>query len=171
MAYPLRARYALLVFVLGVVAVVSLLRKQPRYTYDVDDFTSLKVQRPPKTYDAYEDIRQTLMSSPVVIFSKSYCPYSKAAKSLLLTKYVMSHPPLVRELDQEPHGREIQDALEHISGRRTVPNVFAGGVSIGGSDDIAALDKSGELAPLFRKRVGGRFKIGRKPRARSDGPR
>lgn len=43
------------------------------------------------------------------------------------------------ELDQRADGHELQRTLAEMTGRRTVPNVFIGGSSIGGSDDTVGL--------------------------------
>ena len=82
----------------------------------------------------------------VIIFSKSYCPFSKKAKGILLEKYVIDPAPYVVELDEHPLGLKIQDKLLEKTGRRTVPNIMVNGISIGGGDDIAALDKEKKLA-------------------------
>jgi glutaredoxin 3 len=39
--------------------------------------------------------------------------------------------------------------LERSGGRQTVPQVFIDGRHIGGSDDLAALDRAGGLDPLL----------------------
>ena len=52
-------------------------------------------------------------------------------------------------LNQLENGGEIQDALLDLTGRRTVPNVFIGGKSIGGAEETAALLESGELRWLL----------------------
>lgn len=49
------------------------------------------------------------------------------------------------ELDTHPLGQGLQTALEKSTGRRTVPNILIVGRSIGGGDDIEALDESGGL--------------------------
>lgn len=85
------------------------------------------------------------MFSPVIIFSKSYCPYSKKAKNLLLNDYEINPAPYVVELDQHVLGPGIQAELAERTGRRTVPNILVGGISIGGSDDIAKLEQEGTL--------------------------
>ena len=67
----------------------------------------------------------------VLIYSKSWCPYSQRAKRIfdeLDTKYVAV------ELDQIEDGAKVQDALASITGIRTVPQVFVGGKLIGGHD-------------------------------------
>lgn len=81
----------------------------------------------------------------VVIFSKSYCPFSKRAKGVLLEKYSISPDPYVVELDKHPLMSYLQDQLEKTTGRRTVPNIIVNGVSIGGADDIVDLDHSNKL--------------------------
>jgi hypothetical protein len=61
------------------------------------------------------------------------------------------------ELDQHPHGSEIQDELQRTTGRRTVPNVLINGRSIGGGDDVAELDTSGQLVGKVRSTGGKRI--------------
>ncbi|KAF3922429.1 Glutaredoxin-C8 [Arthrobotrys entomopaga] len=90
----------------------------------------------------------------VIIFSKSYCPYSKKAKKLLLETYKITPAPFVIELDEHDHGSEIQDELEKMTGRRTVPNILVQGRSIGGSDDVAALEAEGQLVKKIRQYGG-----------------
>jgi glutaredoxin len=58
---------------------------------------------------------------PIIIFSKSYCPYSTKAKAILTEKYQIVPEPLIIEIDKHPKGLELQDALEKATGRRTVP--------------------------------------------------
>jgi glutaredoxin len=100
----------------------------------------------------------------VVIFSKSYCPYSKRAKGIILEKYNIEPTPFVVELDEDPLGSELQDLLEAKTGRRTVPNVLINGVSIGGADEIVALDKNnqltGKMQDLGQRRVQASLRFG-----------
>jgi len=90
-----------------------------------------------------------------VIFSKSYCPYSKRAKGVLLEKYTIEPTPYVVELDEHPLGKQLQALLAEKTGRRTVPNILVNGKSIGGSDEIAELDTRKTLIDKF-KSVGGK---------------
>lgn len=91
----------------------------------------------------------------VIVFSKSYCPFSAKAKRILLEKYTVVPAPYVVELDQHPLGGGLQDALAKSTGRRTVPNVLINGKSIGGGDDVEALDVGGALIDKVRS-MGGR---------------
>ncbi|EPS41874.1 hypothetical protein H072_4165 [Dactylellina haptotyla CBS 200.50] len=77
--------------------------------------------------------------NPVAVFSKSYCPYCKATKSLLTELNANFN---VMEIDLLDDGPAIQDALEQISGQRTVPNIFIAKKHIGGNSDLQALKKS-----------------------------
>lgn len=95
-----------------------------------------------------------LRHAVVIIFSKSYCPYSAKAKSILLDKYSIVPAPYVVELDRHPIGPKLQALLGQNTGRRTVPNVLVNGKSIGGGDDMAALDEKGELVSKL-KTLGG----------------
>ncbi|KAJ5112177.1 hypothetical protein N7532_000222 [Penicillium argentinense] len=106
--------------------------------------------------EAKSELNDILKRAPVIIFSKSYCPYSKRAKHILLDRYSISPKPFVVELDQHPIGPGLQDLLAQNTGRRTVPNVLVNGKSIGGGDDIAALDQSDELASTLRQ-MGGKW--------------
>lgn len=87
----------------------------------------------------------TLFSFAVIIFSKSYCPYSKKAKHILLDLYKIVPAPYVVELDLHPLGSALQAMLSEKTGRRTVPNVLINAVSVGGGDDIQALHEQGKL--------------------------
>ncbi|PCH36091.1 glutaredoxin [Wolfiporia cocos MD-104 SS10] len=87
---------------------------------------------------------------PLVVFSKTYCPYSQRAKALLET-YELNPPPFVVELNTRSDGPIIQKILARLTGRRTVPNILLQGQSIGGSDDILKLHETNELKGLLEK--------------------
>ncbi|CAM9689982.1 unnamed protein product [Heterosigma akashiwo] len=91
-------------------------------------------------------INETISSNPCVVFSKTYCPYCTNAKQALQQAGAKM---VVIELDQESNGDAIQNALAAMTGRRTVPNVFIAGQTIGGGDDTVALARSGQLAGML----------------------
>jgi len=111
----------------------------------------------------------------VIIFSKSFCPFSRKAKDLLLNHYTISPAPYIVELDEmtdpvprsksdeDDHtpaptlGRKLQDLLTELTGRRTVPNVMINAQSIGGSDDLAKLDAEDKLVEEIKRFGGKRF--------------
>ncbi|KAI1137789.1 glutaredoxin [Hypoxylon sp. FL0543] len=104
-------------------------------------------------------LNNILKKSPVVIFSKSFCPYSKRAKGILLEKYSIDPAPYVVELDEHPLGKELQARLATMTGRRTVPNIMINGKSLGGSDEIAELDSRKTLIDKFKSMGGKRLSM------------
>jgi glutaredoxin 3 len=80
----------------------------------------------------------------VEVYTKFLCPYCTRAKSLLKAKGVA-----FEEYDITMGGPRRAEMLARASGRATVPQVFIDDRHIGGSDDLAALDRSGGLDPLL----------------------
>jgi len=110
-------------------------------------------------YDPHTELDSILRRAPVIIFSKSYCPYSAAAKHILLAEYFLNPAPYIVELDQHPHGVELQAFLKDKTGRGTVPNVLVNGRSIGGGDEVKKLHTDRELMTLLRKLGGKRLRV------------
>merc|ERR1712113_1126202 len=94
-----------------------------------------------------ECIEATVRASPVVVFSKEFCRFCKMALQTLRVEGVAA--PVVIDVTG-PTGPQVQRALASLTGRRTVPNVFVGGESIGGGDETVALHKAHQLTPLLR---------------------
>jgi glutaredoxin 3 len=81
--------------------------------------------------------------SKIQIYSTDWCPYCNAAKSLLDGKGVP-----YEEIDVT--APELRVAMvERAHGRRTVPQIFIGEQHIGGYDELARLERRGELDPLL----------------------
>ncbi|XP_057983889.1 glutaredoxin-like isoform X3 [Malania oleifera] len=95
---------------------------------------------------ALDKAKGIVSSTPVVVFSKSFCPFCVEVKKLLSD---MGASFKAIELDTESDGGEIQSALLEWTGQRTVPNVFIGGVHIGGCDTTTAKHREGKLVPLL----------------------
>ena len=53
------------------------------------------------------------------------------------------------EIDINASGDKRQEMMGRANGRTTVPQIFIGGRHVGGSDDLAELDRSGGLDPLL----------------------
>ena len=81
----------------------------------------------------------------VEIYTKFGCPYCARAKHLLEEKGAQYEE---YEINSAPGKRD--EMLERSNGRHTVPQIFIDGRHIGGSDDLAALDRSGGLDPLLQ---------------------
>jgi glutaredoxin 3 len=80
----------------------------------------------------------------VEIYTKFLCPYCTRAKALLQSKGVE-----FTEYDITMGGAKREEMLKRAPGRTTVPQVFINDRHIGGSDDLAALDRAGGLDPLL----------------------
>lgn len=83
--------------------------------------------------------------SKVVIYTTSYCPFCFRAKALLASKNVAFEEV---DVTHDP-GRRAE--MEHLSARRTVPQIFINDQPIGGYDDARRLDATGELDRLLGK--------------------
>ena len=81
----------------------------------------------------------------IEIYTKFLCPYCTRARALLKSKGVED----VEEYDITMGGPRRAEMLERSNGRTTVPQIFIDGRHIGGSDDLAALDRAGGLDPLL----------------------
>jgi glutaredoxin 3 len=57
----------------------------------------------------------------------------------------------IREVDVFMDGRARDEMVQKSGGRRTVPQIFIGETHVGGSDDLHALERAGELDPLLSK--------------------
>ncbi|KAF9412065.1 hypothetical protein BGZ94_001155 [Podila epigama] len=83
-----------------------------------------------------------------MVFSKSYCPYSAAAKKLLRTYTNDFH---VLEVDLENDSAAIKEVLIKIShGHSTFPSIFIKGEPIGGWDNLNSMNNKGQLKPRLQ---------------------
>jgi glutaredoxin 3 len=80
----------------------------------------------------------------VEIYTQAWCPYCARAKNLLDEKGAA-----YREIDAPYGSPERADAFERSNGRTSVPQIFIDGLHSGGSDDLGALERSGELDRLL----------------------
>jgi len=103
-----------------------------------------------------EELKRLLRQGPIIIFSKSYCPYSKKAKSILLEQMSIVPTPVVVELDQHEMGPDLQDLLGSMTGRRTVPNVLVNSKPLGGGDDVERMLNDGTLEDKIKELGGAR---------------
>jgi GrxC family glutaredoxin len=79
----------------------------------------------------------------VVIYTTTSCPYCTRAKAFLRSKNVD-----FEEIDVSRDER-LQEEIRRLSGRRTVPQIFINGKSVGGFDDIKQMDATGDLDRLL----------------------
>ena len=85
------------------------------------------------------------MASPKVeIYTKIYCGYCYRAKRLLESKGVE-----FVEYDITLGGSKRAEMLARKPDAVTVPQIFIDGQGVGGSDDLARLDREGKLDGLL----------------------
>ena len=80
----------------------------------------------------------------VEIYTKFGCPYCARAKALLGQKGIEYEE---YEINSVPGKRD--EMMERSNGRHTVPQIFIDGRHVGGSDDLAELERSGQLDPML----------------------
>jgi glutaredoxin 3 len=80
----------------------------------------------------------------VEFYSADWCPFCLRAKALLKSRGIEFEEINV---DRVPGFRE---QLVEMTGRMTIPQIIIDGTPVGGYDDIAALDRAGELLPLVQ---------------------
>jgi glutaredoxin 3 len=85
-----------------------------------------------------------VMNSNVLMYCTEVCPYCVRAEKLLSAKGVTKIEKI--RVDLEP---ELRIAMMERTGRRTVPQIYIGEYHVGGYDDLAALDHTGELVKLL----------------------
>ncbi len=89
--------------------------------------------------------RKQAVSAPTVeIYTKMFCGYCARAKRLLDDKGVD-----YIEYDITMGGEKQREMMDRKPGARTVPQIFIDGAAIGGSDDLAALERAGKLDALL----------------------
>ena len=80
----------------------------------------------------------------VEMYTKWGCGFCARAKALLTAKGVA-----FEEVDITMGGPKRAQMLGRSSGGTTVPQIFIGGVHVGGSDDLAGLEETGKLDMLL----------------------
>ncbi|PPQ63680.1 hypothetical protein CVT24_004565 [Panaeolus cyanescens] len=100
------------------------------------------------TLDWAEERTSIDKNYPLIIFSKTYCPYSKRAKELIQA-YDTQPPPKIVEVDIRDDGNVIKHILTRLTKHSTFPNIILRGKSIGGSDDLLKLHENNALTKLL----------------------
>lgn len=80
----------------------------------------------------------------VEIYTTPMCPYCWRAKKLLDGKKVD-----YVEINLWSERARRQEMVDRADGRTTVPQIFIDDRGVGGSDELAALEQSGELDTLL----------------------
>ena len=79
----------------------------------------------------------------VVVYTTNRCSYCRAAKTLLEQRGAP-----YREIDCSADP-QIRQRLVEETGLRTVPQIYVGGVPIGGFDELSTLAQDGDLDKIL----------------------
>lgn len=86
---------------------------------------------------------------PIRMYTTRWCPFCVMAKRLFAAKGVV---PEEIAVDTDPDRR---DEMVARSGRRSVPQIFIGDRHVGGFEDVAALERQGQLDGLLADETKG----------------
>jgi glutaredoxin 3 len=81
----------------------------------------------------------------VEIYTKFMCPYCARAKKLLESKGVQYD-----EYEISADAAKRAEMMRRAQDRSTVPQIFIDDRHVGGSDDLAELDRDGRLDPMLQ---------------------
>ncbi|MDJ0842547.1 MAG: glutaredoxin 3 [Acidobacteriota bacterium] len=84
----------------------------------------------------------------IKIYTTPWCPFCIRAKRLLDNKGAQYEDTNVSTLPS------VRAELRQLTGSRTVPQIFINGQSIGGCDELHALDAAGKLDPMLAAVAG-----------------
>lgn len=82
----------------------------------------------------------------IIMYSTATCPYCIRAEQLLQRKGVTEIEKI--RVDLQP---ELRAEMIEKTGRRTVPQIYIDDRHIGGYDELATLDRAGQLDELLAK--------------------
>lgn len=80
----------------------------------------------------------------ITMYSTGVCPYCQMAERLLRSKGVDAIEKIRVDLDPD---RRME--MMEKTGRRTVPQIYVGETHVGGYDELAALERAGQLDELL----------------------
>jgi glutaredoxin 3 len=80
----------------------------------------------------------------VYIYTAQFCPYCASAKALLKRKGIA-----FTEIDIGGNWERRDEMIERANGQVTVPQIFIGSTHVGGSDELHALERAGQLDALL----------------------
>ena len=84
------------------------------------------------------------MAAKVEMYSKVFCPFCIRATALLESKGVK-----IIDYSAANDKAKRAEMNQRSNGRNTFPQIFINDEHIGGSDDLAALERSGKLDALL----------------------
>uniref|UniRef100_A0A915DXX3 Glutaredoxin domain-containing protein n=1 Tax=Ditylenchus dipsaci TaxID=166011 RepID=A0A915DXX3_9BILA len=104
--------------------------------------------------DPIEFIQSKISAKTVVVFSKSWCAYSRKAKQALSSFRLKDENYEIIELDEwrnEKAAENVQQTLLSLTNNRSSPWVFADAKYIGGAEECVAACRNGSFENLLAK--------------------
>ena len=86
-----------------------------------------------------------MANKAIQIYTWDHCPFCQKSLALLKSK-ALEYEQIKLDGDEDAREKMSQKTKGN---RKSVPQVFIDGVSIGGCDDLHALDASGELDKML----------------------
>jgi len=109
----------------------------------------------PAPIRARDFVEQAIKGSeqPVVMFALEWCEFSWSVRRFLKDMGVSFRSVDLDSVAMQADGLggDIRKALRARTGQATIPQIFIGGVHVGGAVDVLARHDRGELEPLLRK--------------------
>jgi len=84
------------------------------------------------------------MMHKVTVYTRPLCSYCFRALALLKKKGVE-----VTEISAAFDRKKREEMLARSNGMRTYPQIFIGEIHVGGSDELAALERAGKLDAML----------------------
>ncbi|HYM36700.1 MAG TPA: glutaredoxin 3 [Steroidobacteraceae bacterium] len=91
-------------------------------------------------------VAESNAANQVVMYSTGWCGFCDRARALLNRKGVS-----VAEIKVDEDIAERDTMLKRSGGRRTVPQIFIGQYHVGGYQELAQLERTGELDRLLQR--------------------
>ena len=109
---------------------------------------------------AAKEFENLTVNYPIILFSKTYCPFSKGLKELFANFNITPSLKIV-ELDTHENGAALQEHIAEKTGRKTVPNVIIPNnnlQSLGGFDDFKSMTHE-DIVDLLNSSCGTTCKV------------
>ncbi len=84
------------------------------------------------------------MSAKVEVYTKMFCSYCIRAKALLEKKGIQ-----IIDIPAANDKAKRAEMNQRANGRNTFPQIFINGEHVGGSDELAALERAGKLDAML----------------------
>jgi len=82
---------------------------------------------------------------PVMLYTKTWCGYSKRAKQLLSEKGID-----FEDVDVTEDAQREQEMVQRAGGKTTVPQIFIHGQHVGGYEELWRLNRKGQLDAMLQ---------------------